>query len=158
MNSAAILVTVLAATTPAMGEVIVASTSDTSRGTPSERAQNTATLRRTIDDTIGSRLSSANAHVDATIVSLVVRSRRNAIVVSARVRLAISDNHGRILSIVVGGAKVERSARTYRAARDLRGLRDDAISAAVDGSFDKVRVAVDATAPRTPVRVAIGAR
>ncbi len=159
MKRAAIIAVMLVTATFASADVRVASTSDASRCTHSERAHNTKTLRRTIDQTISSKLSTANARIDATLESLAFESRRTAVIVSASVRLAISDEDGRILSVIVGRAKVEQSAGSYRAARDLRSLRDEAIEAAVATSFDKVKVTVASTASRvSPVRVATGAR
>jgi hypothetical protein len=145
MKSSAIMIAVLAAAAPAAADVVVKSATDTSRCTPTESAQNTATLRDSLDDVIASQLSTGNAHIDASIVSLTVEKTRVRVVVSAQVRIAISDDNGRILSVLAGGAKVEQSAGTIRA-RDVRVMREDAVRAAVDGMTDKMKVSVATTA------------
>jgi hypothetical protein len=142
MKSSAIMIAVLAAATPAAADVVVKSTTDTSRCSPTERAQNKATLRRALDR-LALQLSSASAHVDATIVGLTVEQRKNVVVVSAEVRLAISDENGKIISLLAGGAKVE-TPRGSRAPK-LGRLRDDAVAAAVEGMFDKVKIAITQT-------------
>ncbi len=141
MKGTAILLAVLAAAAPAAAEVRVASATDASPRTAIERAQNTTTLRRTLDRLIASQRSSTNAHVDATIISLTVEPIDDLVVVTAHVRLAISDEDGRLLSVLTGGAKVERTARHVRA-RHLRAMREDAVAAAVEGMFDKLKKSV----------------
>ncbi|HMJ14706.1 MAG TPA: hypothetical protein VK524_25015 [Polyangiaceae bacterium] len=143
MKRAAILIAVLAAGSPAAADVVVASTSDASSCTVSERAQHTATLRRALDRLIESHLSTGNAHVDAQIERLTVESSGDRVVVSARVRLAISDDAGRILSVVTGNAKVEQSARTFRARP--RAMREDAVTSAVEAMFDNLKTAIAPT-------------
>lgn len=132
----AIFLAMLAAASPAMAQIVVASATDSSRSTSIERARNAATLRRTLDRLIGSQ--TCNAHVDATIVSLTVEPAGALVVVSAQVRLAISDPNGRILSVLTGGAKVETDARGFRP-RQLPRMRDDAMFAAVEGMASKVK-------------------
>lgn len=139
MKRMAIWFAVLAAASPAMADVRIASATDATHGSVIERAQNTATLRRTLDR-LTSRLSTKTTHVDATIVSLTVEPQDDLVVVSARVRLAISDDNGRILSVITGGAKVEQDARIFRT-RHLKTMRADAVSGAVEGMFDKVKLA-----------------
>jgi hypothetical protein len=154
MTRTGILLAVLAVASPAAADVVVSSATDASPCTAMERSQNTATLRRTLDTLIASQLPSANAHVDATIVSLTVEPTDDLVVVSAQIRLAISDDSGRILSVLTGGAKVEQSARSYRAQK-LGRMRDDAVSAAVEGMFGKVKIAIAAatTTPSWPFQI-----
>ena len=130
------LAVALALAAPAAAEVRIASTSDASRCTPVERAQNLAALRRALDKIVAS--SSGNAHVDATLESVTVTPNHDALVVSARVRLAISDDTGRILSVLAGGATVEQHARGAHA-HGIRALRHAAVTAAVDSHAANLR-------------------
>lgn len=139
MRSTAILIAVLAAASPALADVVVESATDTSKSTAIERAQNTATLRRTLDR-LSAQLSTTNAHVDATIVSLSVEPSRSEIVVSAEVRIAISDEDGRIISVLTGAAKVE-AGRAYRGGQ-LERMRADAVTAAAESMFGKAKFAL----------------
>jgi hypothetical protein len=140
MRSLAIVIAVLAAASPATAGVVVESATDASRCTSDERAQNTTTLRRTLDR-LTAQLSTTNAKVDATIVSLSVEPAGSLVVVTAQVRLAISDENNRLLTVVTGGAKVEMSAREYRA-RKLPRMRQDAVAGAVEGMFGKVKASL----------------
>jgi hypothetical protein len=140
MRSLAIVIAVLAAASPATAGVVVESATDASRCTSDERAQNTTTLRRTLDR-LSTQLSTTNAGIDATIVSLSVEPAGALVVVSAQVRLAISDENGRLLTVLTGGAKVEMSAREYRA-RKLPRMRQDAVVGAVEGMFGKVKASL----------------
>lgn len=150
MKATALLVAVLAAAPmPAFADVVIASATDTSASSPSDRGQNRATLRRTLAR-IASKLPAANAQVDATIVKLTVEQTRGVVVVSTRVRIAISDADGRILSVVTGNAKVEQPRPTR--ARHLAAIRADAVSVAVESMFDKVKTATAPTVPSWPHR------
>lgn len=149
MRSTVLLIAVLAATAPAGAEVVVETATDASRCTPQERAQNAATLRRTLDRLIATHALAANAQIDASIVTLTVEPSAKLVVASARVRLAITDESGRMVSVVTGDAKIEvpRGTRPPQLAR----MRDDAVTAAVEALFGKVKIALAPTTP-TPRR------
>lgn len=150
MRTALLLATLLAAA-PAGAQVTVASTADASRATSAERADNTAALRRALDRIVAS--SSGTARVDATLESVVVESRGELLVVSARVRCIVSDDTGRILSMLSGSAKVEQRTRDH--ARNVRAARADAVIAAVDSLGPKLRTTV-ATRPTKVVAMSPG--
>jgi hypothetical protein len=148
MRRTAIFIAVLATASIAVAEskVLIESATDATKGSRRQRAQNTITLRRTLDDLLASHTVNANAHVDATVVSLTVQPKGKLMIVSAQVRLAISDDNGRILSVLVGGAKVEAP----RADRGRLGhLRDEAVSAAAEGMFDKLKTSLSQARSQT---------
>ena len=123
---------------PAAADVVVVSVYDASTSAASDRAQNTAMLRRALARP-SPRIAS-DVSVDATLVSLTVDATTPTVRVAARVRLAISDDTGRLLSVITGNAKLE-SERTDRP-HALRRLRDDAVTAAVDCTIAKLRLAL----------------
>ena len=75
--------------------------------------------------------------LDLSIVGLDVRQDGAFIEVEAQVRLAISNDAGKMLSFVSGGAKVQVPRRGYNAGY-LPQLRRDAVENAVRGLFSKV--------------------
>ena len=155
MERKGILLAILAcaSTAAADSRVVIESATDDTRAPSAERKRNSTTLRHTLDQLITTHSLKANAHIDASVVSLTVERSDNLVIVSAQVRIAISDDTGRIHSVLSGGAKVEAPARMYRA-RGRIGLRNDALSAAVTGMFDKVKTVI-APMPKTKVRVAM---
>jgi HEAT repeats len=76
-------------------------------------------------------------HLDLSIVSLELRQDGTFVELEAQIRLAISDDKGKMLSFVSGGAKVQVPRRGYDAAY-LPLLRRDAVENAVRGLFDKL--------------------
>jgi hypothetical protein len=76
-------------------------------------------------------------HLDLSIVGLDVRNDGAFVEVEAQVRLAISDDAGKMLSFVSGGAKVQVPRKGYNATY-LPQLRRDAVENAVRGLFGKV--------------------
>lgn len=76
-------------------------------------------------------------HLDLSVTKLDVAQSGNFIEVEAQLRLAISDNNGRMLSFVSGGAKVQVPKRTFDA-RYLPALRKEALENAARGLFDKL--------------------
>jgi len=75
--------------------------------------------------------------LDLSIVGLDVRQDGAFIEVEAQVRLAISNDAGKMLSFVSGGAKVQVPRRGYNAGY-LPQLRRDAVENAVRGLFSKM--------------------
>ena len=59
--------------------------------------------------------------------------------IEAQLRLAISDDTGRMMSFVSGGAKVQIPKRTFDL-RYLPALRKEAVENAARGLFDKLLV------------------
>jgi len=57
--------------------------------------------------------------------------------VEAELRIAISDSHGKMLSFLSGGAKVQVPRARFDA-RYLPRMRRDALESAVRGLFDKL--------------------
>ncbi|MBK9036264.1 MAG: HEAT repeat domain-containing protein [Myxococcales bacterium] len=75
--------------------------------------------------------------LDLSIVGLEFRQDGAFVEVEAQVRLAISNDNGKMLSFVSGGAKVQVPRRGYDATY-LPQLRRDAVENAVRGLFSKV--------------------
>jgi len=73
-------------------------------------------------------------NVDVSCVSLETRQSGGYIEIEAQLRLAISDDRGKMLSFLSGGAKVQIPRKTYDA-RYLPQLRKEALENAVRGSF-----------------------
>ena len=76
-------------------------------------------------------------HLDLSIVGLEFRQDGAFVEVEAQVRLAISDDNGKMISFVSGGAKMQVPRRGYDASY-LPQLRRDAIENAVHGILDKL--------------------
>ena len=76
-------------------------------------------------------------HVDLSVTKLDVAQNGNFIEVEAQLRLAISDDSGKMLSFLSGGAKVQVPKRTFDA-RYLPALRKEALENAMRGMFDKL--------------------
>jgi len=75
--------------------------------------------------------------VDVSVVKLDVTQDAGYIVVDAELRLAISDDKGKMLSFLSGGAKVQVPQRKYNA-KFLPSLRKEALEGAMNGMFDKL--------------------
>lgn len=73
-------------------------------------------------------------NVDVSCVSLETRQSGSYIEIEAQLRLAISDDRGKMLSFLSGGAKVQVPRKTYDA-RYLPQLRKEALENAVRGLF-----------------------
>ncbi len=73
-------------------------------------------------------------NVDISCVSLETRQSGGYIEIEAQLRLAISDDRGKMLSFLSGGAKVQVPRKTYDA-RYLPQLRREALENAVRGLF-----------------------
>ena len=131
--------------------VVVKSTSDDSPGKhdKSARKVHADTLRAVMTSEIAGvpTLTSTAAdaarfgldcrNVDLSITSLETRQTGGFVEIEAQLRLAISDDRGRMLSFLSGGAKVQVPRRTYDA-RYLPQLRREALENAVRGLFGKL--------------------
>jgi hypothetical protein len=76
-------------------------------------------------------------NIDVIITNLETRTAGSYIEVEASLRLAISDDRGKMLSFLTGGAKVQVKKASFDAAY-LPQLRREAIENAVKGLFDKL--------------------
>jgi hypothetical protein len=76
-------------------------------------------------------------HLDLSVTKLEVMQAGTMIEVEAQLRLAISDDNGKMLSFLSGGAKVQVPKRTFDA-KYLPNLRKEAIENAARGLFDKL--------------------
>ena len=77
--------------------------------------------------------------VDLSVVKLESRSAGSVIEIEAQLRLAISDDSGRMLSFVSGGAVVNVPKRTFNP-QFLPQLRKEALENAVRGLYEKLVV------------------
>lgn len=78
-------------------------------------------------------------HLDLSVIKLDVGQSGQYIEIEAQLRLAISDDKGKMLSFVSGGAKVQVPKRTFNA-KYLPSLRKEAIENAMRGMFDKLLI------------------
>ena len=76
-------------------------------------------------------------HVDLSVVKLEAAQAGNYVEVEAELRLAISDDKGRMISILSGGAKVQVPQKTFDA-KYLPALRKEALENAMRGMFEKL--------------------
>jgi hypothetical protein len=77
--------------------------------------------------------------IDVSVVSLDVLQINGYVEVAAELRFAITDDKGKMLSFLSGGAKVQIPQRKYNA-RFLPSYRKEALEGAVHGMFDKLLV------------------
>jgi hypothetical protein len=76
-------------------------------------------------------------HIDLSVVKMDVTPSGNYIEIDAELRLAISDDTGKMLSFLSGGAKVQIPKKTFNA-KYLPDLRKEALENAMKGMFDKL--------------------
>jgi hypothetical protein len=76
-------------------------------------------------------------HLDVSVIRLDVEQSGGIIEVSADLRLAISDDTGKMLSFCSGGAKVQIPKKSFDL-RYLPNLRKEALENAMKGMFDKL--------------------
>lgn len=76
-------------------------------------------------------------HLDLSVTKLDVAQAGVYIEIEAQLRLAISDDNGKMLSFLSGGAKVQVPKKTFNA-KYLPNLRKEAIENAMRGMFDKL--------------------
>jgi hypothetical protein len=85
-------------------------------------------------------------HIDLSVTRLDVARTAAAVEIHATLRLAISDDSGKMLSFLSGGAKVQIGNQTYDA-RYLPALRREALENAMRGMFDKLLAHLHEHAP-----------
>ena len=93
----------------------------------------------TSDASIAQRWGLDARHIDLSVVKIDVSSAGPFVEIEAQLRLAISDGHGRMLSFLSGGAKVQVPRRAFDA-KNLPTLRREALENAMRGMFDKLLV------------------
>jgi hypothetical protein len=76
-------------------------------------------------------------HIDLSVTRLDVVRNATAVEIDAQLRLAISDDSGKMLSFLSGGAKVQVGNQTFDP-RYLPALRKEALENAMRGMFDKL--------------------
>ena len=76
-------------------------------------------------------------HLDLSVTKMDVAQNGTFIEIEAQLRLAISDDNGKMLSFLSGGAKVQVPKRTFDA-KYLPNLRKEALENAMRGMFDKL--------------------
>jgi hypothetical protein len=78
-------------------------------------------------------------NIDVSVTKLDVVQANGYVEIQAELRLAISDNQGKMLSFLSGGAKVQVPQKKYNA-KFLPSLRKEALEGAMRGMFDKLLV------------------
>lgn len=133
--------------------VLVNSSTDDSPGTadPPTRKLHAEIIKRVLvdrlraDASITSVIADARRwsldarHLDLSVTRLAATRAGNVIEVGADLRIAISDDSGKILSLLSGGAKIQVPAASFDA-RNLPSLRREALDGAMRGMFDKLFV------------------
>jgi hypothetical protein len=131
--------------------VLVKSSTDDSPGTSdaATRKQHAEILRRALLDRLrgdpaitsvageARRWSLDARYLDVSVTRLAATRIGDVIEVGAELRIAISDDSGKMLSLLSGGAKAQVPATGFDA-RTLPALRRDALDGAMRGMFDKL--------------------
>jgi len=86
---------------------------------------------------VGQRLGLNLRNIDLSVVKLDVTPSGNYMEIEASLRLAISDDKGKMLSFLSGGAKVQIPKTTYDP-KYLPALRKEALENAMRGMFEKL--------------------
>jgi hypothetical protein len=131
--------------------VLINSSTDESPGTadPAARRGHAELIKRALLDRLRSetsitavasdarRWSLEARHLDLSVTRLAATRSGNMIEVDAQLRIAISDDSGKMLSFLSGGAKVQVPAARFDA-RYLPNLRKEALDNAMRGMFGKL--------------------
>ena len=131
--------------------MVVKSSSDDSPGKTDKAARKTHAdiLRQTLTDELKAQATITTVaddaqkwgldlrQVDLSVVKLEVNQVGNYMEIEAELRLAISDDKGRMQSFLSGGAKVSVSKAKFDT-KFLPELRKEAIENAMKGMFDKL--------------------
>jgi hypothetical protein len=91
----------------------------------------------TMTDTEAKRWGLEARHIDVSVVKLDVDTSGSYVEISADLRLAISDDTGKMLSFLSGGAKVQVPRSKYKP-QFLPDFRKEALEGAMKGMFDKL--------------------
>ena len=131
--------------------VLVKSSTDESPGTSdaATRKQHAEIIKRALLDRLRAdpsitsvvdeaRRWSLDAHyLDLSVTRLAATRTGDVIEVNAELRIAISDDNGKMLSLLSGGAKAQVPAASFDA-RTLPAMRRDALDGAMRGMLDKL--------------------
>jgi len=131
--------------------VVIKSSSDDSPGTATKTTRKThadilkqsladqlkSAPQVTMAETEGKRWGLDARHIDLSVVKMDVDQSGSYIEISAELRLAISDDTGKMLSFLSGGAKVQVPRAKFKA-QYLPDLRKEALEGAMKGMFDKL--------------------
>jgi hypothetical protein len=131
--------------------VRINSSTDESPGTadPASRRLHADTVKRALLDQLHSETSITavtsdaergsldTRHLDLSVTRLAATRAGDVIEIGADLRIAISDDHGKMLSILSGGAKVQVPAGKFDA-KYLPVLRKEALDNAMRGMFRKL--------------------
>ena len=131
--------------------VVIKSTNDESPGKTDKTARkaNADVLNKSLSDQLKAApqvtMAEAEAkrwgidarHIDVSIVKLDVDTSGSYVEIDAELRLAISDDTGKMLSFLSGGAKVQVPRTKYKP-QFLPDLRKEALEGAMKGMFDKL--------------------
>jgi hypothetical protein len=83
------------------------------------------------------RLGLASRQLDLSVVKLEATRAGEFMEIEAQIRLAVSDNGGKILSMISGGAKVQVQRKSFNA-KNMTLYRKQALEGAVAGLFEKL--------------------
>jgi hypothetical protein len=131
--------------------VLVKSSNDESPGTSdaATRKSHAEIIKRALTDRLRAdpaitsvagearRWSLDARYLDLSVTRLAATRVGNTIEIGAELRVAISDDSGKMLSLLAGGAKVQVPAASFDG-RILPALRRDALDGAMRGMFDKL--------------------
>ena len=118
--------------------VTVRSATDNSRTTTTtESKQLEGLIRRTIERIVARAPITlpGNRQVDASLESLSTDRVGNIVVVASTISVIVTDDAGRVTSVLETSAKVETLARGSRLSR----LREEAVVNALEGGYSKVK-------------------
>jgi hypothetical protein len=133
-----IVLALLAGVAAADVTVTVRSTTDNSHSTTGTESKKLEDLmRRTIEGIAGRAPLKlpGNRHVDASLELLTTDFIGSTLVVSSVIRVIVTDDAGRITSVLGTSARVESAARKSRIAQ----LREEAVVGALEGGYLKVK-------------------
>ena len=120
-------------------QIVVTSTDQSESGlTDADRKTNAETIKHVLDTWVESESLEADRQIDVGVVQLSVDPGDQDVSVLAELRIAVSDDHGQMVSVLSGTSKVSVPATTYRA-RNLPKLRREALIAATQAMLPKLR-------------------
>ena len=135
----------------AADRIVVTSTDQSESGlSDSDRRANAETIKHVLDVWVENESLETDRQIDVGVVSLTVDPGDAEVIVLAELRIAISDVHGQLVSVVSGTSKVSIPCRTYRAAA-LPKLRTEALIAATQAMLPKLRAHLH-TAPAARIQ------
>lgn len=131
--------------------VMIKSSSDDSPGKADKptRKQNAEVVKQTLLDSFKAApqvtMTAADAQrwgldarsIDLSVVKMDVETNGGYVEIAAELRLAISDENGKMLSFLSGGAKVQIPSAKFKG-QFLQNYRREALEGAMRGMFDKL--------------------